>query len=110
MTDTTTLIQRLRDMSAEHCGGSQYDRETSQTLDATIRTIEALEADAKRYHHELPQYRRRLIEMWKTTDNLVHLAHEVFYRLEDLWNDPTLVNDAEFRVIYEHIRQKVLET
>lgn len=43
MSDNTTLIQRLRDMSAEHSGGSLHDRKTSKTLDATIRTIENLE-------------------------------------------------------------------
>lgn len=66
--------------------------------------------DAEKYHHELPQYRQRLMEMRQKNDDLARLVHEVFYRLEDLWNDSKLVDDPEFRVAYKQIRQKVLET
>ena len=63
--------------------------------------------DTERYHHELPQYRKRVVEMQDKINDLNYLVHKVFCVLEDLWNNPELVMDPEFRVSYKHIKEDV---
>ena len=65
--------------------------------------------DAEKYYHELPKYRKRVMEMQDKINDLTYLVHEIFYRLEDLWTDPGLVNDPEFQVMYKNVVQKVLK-
>lgn len=66
--------------------------------------------DAEKYYHELPRYRKRVVEMQDKINELDRLVYEVFYMLEDLRNNTKLLKDPEFKVAYTQIAEKVLKS
>ena len=63
--------------------------------------------DAEKYHHELPQYRQKLIVAGIERDDILRLVCRSFNMLTELLEKPELANDAEWKVEYKHLDEAI---
>lgn len=63
--------------------------------------------DAEKYHHELPQYRQKLIVAGIERDDLIRLVWKSFDMLTELIEKPELAKDVEWKIDYEYLSESV---
>jgi hypothetical protein len=63
--------------------------------------------DAEKYHHELPQYRQKLIVAGIEREDILRLVCRSFNMLTELIEKPELANDVEWKIDYKHLDEAI---